>query len=132
MSRVSGVELSAETVPEVGTVLAIGQIVGRVVRHLEGGFAVQFVERQSPYDLEKKLQPADDRNKLRIRFPVYFSCVEIELKVVLSLVPRLETMAMIASETPAAISPYSIAVAPESSFRNRTRRLFTIAFSKAA
>jgi hypothetical protein len=39
---------------------------------------------------------------------------------------------MIASETPAAISPYSIAVAPESSFRNRTRRFFHDGISKAA
>jgi hypothetical protein len=60
------------------------------------------------------------------------SWVEIELKVVFSFVPILETTAMIASETPAAISPYSIVVAPESSFRNRTRRFFHDGISKAA
>jgi hypothetical protein len=48
----------------------------------------------------------------------YFSCVEIELKVDLSFVPRPLTTAMIATEIPAAIRPYSMAVAAESSLRN--------------
>lgn len=42
---VSGATISANTVPTIGTVLAIGTVIGRVVRHFEGGFAVQFVER---------------------------------------------------------------------------------------
>ena len=54
---VSGAALSAEAVPDIGTVLAVGKIVGRVVRHFEGGFAVEFVERQSPDEVEKKLAP---------------------------------------------------------------------------
>jgi len=44
---ISGAAISADTVPPIGTVLAIGRVVGRVVRHFEGGFGVQFVERQS-------------------------------------------------------------------------------------
>ena len=48
----------------------------------------------------------------------YFSCVEIELKVDLSFVPRPFTTAMIATEMPAAIRPYSMAVAADSSLRN--------------
>jgi hypothetical protein len=44
---VSGAAISAETVPEIRTVLAVGSVVGRVVRHFEGGFAVQFIERQN-------------------------------------------------------------------------------------
>jgi hypothetical protein len=48
----------------------------------------------------------------------YFSWVEIELNVDLSLVPRFDTTAMIASDIPAAIRPYSMAVAADSSFRN--------------
>jgi hypothetical protein len=48
----------------------------------------------------------------------YFSWVEIELNVLLSLVPRLLTTAISASEMPAAIRPYSMAVAADSSFRN--------------
>lgn len=55
---ITGAALSAEAVPEVGTVLAVGKIVGRVVRHFEGGFAVQFTERQSPDEIEKKLLPS--------------------------------------------------------------------------
>lgn len=54
---VSGAALSAEAVPDIGTVLAVGKIVGRVVRHFEGGFAVQFVERQSPDEVEKRILP---------------------------------------------------------------------------
>ena len=48
----------------------------------------------------------------------YFNEVLIEVKVLPSFVPRPFTAAMIASEIPAAIRPYSIAVAPDSSFRN--------------
>lgn len=43
----SGVAISADTVPEVGTVLAIGSVVGRVARHFLGGFGVEFIERQN-------------------------------------------------------------------------------------
>jgi hypothetical protein len=44
---VSGAALLAETTPEIGTVLIIGKLVAHVVRHLDGGFAVQFIARQS-------------------------------------------------------------------------------------
>jgi hypothetical protein len=49
---VSGAAISADTVPDMGTVVAIGVLVGRVVRHFDGGFAVQFVERQSRHTVE--------------------------------------------------------------------------------
>jgi hypothetical protein len=49
---VSGAAVSANTVPSIGTVLAIGAVIGRVVRHFEGGFAVQFIERQNPHVVE--------------------------------------------------------------------------------
>ena len=52
---VSGAALSAEALPDIGTVLAVGKIVGRVVRHFQGGFAIQFIERQDPDEVEKKL-----------------------------------------------------------------------------
>jgi hypothetical protein len=48
----------------------------------------------------------------------YLSWVEMLENVVLSWVPRPFTTAMIATEMPAAIKPYSIAVAPDSSDRN--------------
>jgi len=43
---VSGAAVSANTVPNIGTLLAIGTVIGRVVRHFEGGFAVQFIQPQ--------------------------------------------------------------------------------------
>jgi hypothetical protein len=48
----------------------------------------------------------------------YFSELLIEVNLVLILVPSPFTTAMIANEMPAAIKPYSIAVAPDSSARN--------------
>ena len=41
---VSGAAVSADTVPAIGTVLAVGKAIGRVVRHFAGGFAVKFVD----------------------------------------------------------------------------------------
>jgi hypothetical protein len=54
MSR-SGVAVSAGVVPEVGTPLAVGKLVGRVIRHFKGGFAVEFVDRQEVQNLERLL-----------------------------------------------------------------------------
>jgi len=48
----------------------------------------------------------------------HFNCDEIDEKVVLSLVPRPLTTLIMAMEIPAAIRPYSMAVAAFSSFRN--------------
>jgi hypothetical protein len=48
----------------------------------------------------------------------YFNELLIELNMVFRLVPRPLTAAMIASEIPAAIRPYSMAVAPDSSDMN--------------
>jgi hypothetical protein len=44
---VSGAAISADSVPDIRTVLAVGAVVGRVVRHFVGGFAVQFIEHQN-------------------------------------------------------------------------------------
>jgi hypothetical protein len=49
----SGAAVSADVQPQVGTPLAVGACVGRVVRLLELGFAVQFVEQQKPEHLER-------------------------------------------------------------------------------
>jgi hypothetical protein len=54
----------------------------------------------------------------------YFSEVLIESNLPFNVVPRPLTAAMIASEMPAAISPYSIAVAPDSSRKNFESRAF--------
>jgi hypothetical protein len=52
---VSGVAVSADIMPELRTPLAVGTIVGRVVRHVPGGFAVEFVEHQDMRSLERML-----------------------------------------------------------------------------
>ncbi len=59
-----------------------------------------------------------DGRCLLAAYGAYFSELLIEENLLLSLVPRPFTIAMIASEMPAAISPYSMAVAPDSSVRN--------------
>lgn len=43
----SGVAVSADLLPELGTVLAVGRVVGRVRRHFAEGFAVEFVQVQN-------------------------------------------------------------------------------------
>jgi hypothetical protein len=52
---VSGAALSAEAVPAIGTVLAIGKVISRVVRHFDEGFAVRFIEQQSRDTVEADL-----------------------------------------------------------------------------
>jgi hypothetical protein len=49
---VSGAAISAEVVPDIGTVLAVGKVIGRVARHFSGGFSVRFVELQSRDSVE--------------------------------------------------------------------------------
>jgi hypothetical protein len=55
---VSGVAVSADLQPEIGTPLAVGGCVGRVVRHLTDGFAVKFVEEQNRAELERLIARA--------------------------------------------------------------------------
>lgn len=50
---VSGVAVSVPLQPEIGTPLAVGACVGRVVRVFPDGFAVHFIEKQKEYDLER-------------------------------------------------------------------------------
>lgn len=54
MSR-SGAALSADVQPDLGTPLAVGRVVARVVRWLDVGFAVQFLVEQEPESLEDRL-----------------------------------------------------------------------------
>jgi len=51
----SGVAVSADIKPKIGTPLAVGTLVGRVVRHLADGFAIQFIELQDIDSLEQRL-----------------------------------------------------------------------------
>ncbi|TQF37232.1 pilus assembly protein PilZ [Bradyrhizobium sp. UNPF46] len=47
----AGVAISCEYDPPVGTALAVGACVGRVIRKFDNGFAVKFAEKQSRDDL---------------------------------------------------------------------------------
>ena len=49
---VSGAAVSADLQPAIGTPLAVGAGVGRVVRHFREGFAVKFVNTLDEYRLE--------------------------------------------------------------------------------
>jgi hypothetical protein len=51
----SGVAVSADIVPELRMPLAVGKVVGRVARHMAGGFAVKFVELQDIRSLERMI-----------------------------------------------------------------------------
>jgi hypothetical protein len=59
-ASLSGVAVAAEIQPSVGTPLAIGACVGRVIRHTPDGFAVKFARQQS----------RDELNGLIVRTPL--------------------------------------------------------------
>jgi hypothetical protein len=43
---ISGAGISAEVTPEIGEMIKVGDVIGRVVRHFPGGFAVRFTVLQ--------------------------------------------------------------------------------------
>lgn len=88
---VSGVAVSAELQPKIGTPLAVGACVGRVVRLLPDGFAVQFVERQSRIDLDRLLA----RRALR----------ESDVEVLRSPTPEIPETAHLSRHVPAPARP---------------------------
>jgi hypothetical protein len=49
----SGVAVSSQLQPPIGTPLAIGAYIGRVIRLFSDGFAVKFIERQRRNDLTR-------------------------------------------------------------------------------
>jgi hypothetical protein len=49
---VSGAAISADIVPKIGNLLAVGKVPGRVVRYIAGGFAIQFIEAQDRQEVE--------------------------------------------------------------------------------
>ena len=53
----SGAAVSAHFWPELGMPMALGRVVGRVVRHMEVGFALQFIQQQEFEDLESVIKP---------------------------------------------------------------------------
>jgi hypothetical protein len=78
-----------------------------------------MIADQAAINVGLNLRPSDAQQQNG-----YFNEVLIELNIVFRLLPSPLTMAMIASAIPAAISPYSIAVAPDSSDMNFKRLYF--------
>jgi PilZ domain len=48
----SGAGIASDQRPQIGTLVMLGKVQGRVVRHLEDGFAVEFTRLQHPDFLE--------------------------------------------------------------------------------
>jgi hypothetical protein len=61
---VSGIAVSADVQPEIGTPLAVGACIGRVVRLLPDGFAIKFVETQNRDDLDQLIARAPQTSAL--------------------------------------------------------------------
>jgi hypothetical protein len=57
----TGAAVSAELQPPIGTPLAIGACIGRVVRVFPSGFAIKFVEKQGRDDLMRLIVRTDPR-----------------------------------------------------------------------
>ena len=51
----SGAAIGTEQRPEIGSLVTIGKIPGRVVRHLEDGFAIEFTRLQHPDFVEENV-----------------------------------------------------------------------------
>ena len=51
----SGAAIACDQVPENGTLITLGKTPSRVVRHIEGGFAVEFTRMQHPDFLEENV-----------------------------------------------------------------------------
>ena len=49
----SGAGIATQNRPEVGSLVTLGKIPGRVVRHLEEGFAMEFTRLQHPDSIEE-------------------------------------------------------------------------------
>jgi hypothetical protein len=62
MSR-SGVAVSADLLPKLGTVVAVGSVPGQVIRHFDCGFAVQFYELRELDTLEGLLTLVTDSDR---------------------------------------------------------------------
>src|SRR5579863_1205094 len=80
--------------------------------------------RLAAVDKTKRLRPPAGAFSQYSEREAYLSWLEIELKVEFSLLPRPFTTAIMATEMPAAMRPYSMAVAPDSSFMKLETRVF--------
>ncbi len=51
----SGAGISSKERPQIGVIVTLGKVQGRVVRHLEDGFAIEFTRLQHPDFLEENV-----------------------------------------------------------------------------
>jgi len=51
----AGVSIAAHLRPEIGAVVTLGKVPGRVVRHLDEGFAIEFTRLQHPDTIEESV-----------------------------------------------------------------------------
>ncbi len=51
----SGAGIASKERPQIGTLVTLGKVQGRVVRHLEDGFAIEFTRLQHPDFLEENI-----------------------------------------------------------------------------
>jgi PilZ domain len=51
----SGAGIATKERPPIGTIISLGKVQGRVVRHLEDGFAIEFTRLQHPDFLEENI-----------------------------------------------------------------------------
>jgi hypothetical protein len=54
----SGAAITSDQRPPIGTLVTLGKVQGRVVRHLEEGFAIEFTRLQHPDFLEDVIGPS--------------------------------------------------------------------------
>jgi hypothetical protein len=51
----AGIAIGAHLRPEIGAMVTLGRVPGRVVRHLEEGFAIEFTRLQHPDSIEESV-----------------------------------------------------------------------------
>jgi hypothetical protein len=51
----SGAAIASENKPPMGTIIKLGKTQARVIRHVDGGFAVEFTRLQHPDFLEENV-----------------------------------------------------------------------------
>ena len=54
----SGAGIATDQRPPIGALVTLGKVQGRVVRHLEDGFAIEFTRLQHPDFLEENITGA--------------------------------------------------------------------------
>jgi hypothetical protein len=97
-------------------------------RAIIGSMPKDFADEKAPPNgIRRGLKPTEFPDFPGRRTETYFRELLIEVNLSFRFVPRPLTTAMMASEIPAAIRPYSMAVAPDSSEKKLNRVRFNTA-----